>query len=858
MKVARILAAALLSSCLSVAAVAAPTIPTPSQFLGFQVGADRKLADYHQITSYFKELASKSDKIQVETIGKTTNGNDFILAIISSAENLKSKAHYQEIAHKLADPRGLSQQQIDALVNEGKTILLIECNIHSTEIASSQMSMELAHYLITSDDPRIKERLDNVILLLLPSMNPDGEIMETEWYRKNLGTQYEGSRMPWLYHPYVGHDDNRDWYMLTQKETRAVTRMVYKEWYPQIWLDEHQMGSDGPRLFVPPYTDPIADSVDPLMWRGINVIGQTMAWRLEQQNKSGVVYDYIYDQYFPGASDGTQQFKNIFGLLTEAASARLATPIFIPPTELRAGGKGLIDYRRTANFPDPWPGGWWRLRDIMDYEFIASNAILEVASYHKSDFMHGTAVMAQHQVESGDPHVFWRIPREQYDSGEAAKLAYLLDEHAINVMVSADGKDFLVPTAQPYGKFAGELLGTQRYPQVRVAPGQPPLRPYDITAWSLPLLMGVKIDKVTLANTAGMRPLGENDWPKGEVAGSGQVYALTHDQNDSIRLVNAVLHNKGSVSLAKQQFNVGGVNYPAGTFLLGQKEGLAELSAKYHVTLNGLAQSPQVPTMQLHESRVGLYKPWMASMDEGWTRWILEQYEFNMKNIDNKTMKAGNLNAAFDVIILPDVSRDVIVDGKPKPRDGGMKYFEELPPEYQGGIGKEGVKALKDFVDAGGTLITLESSGDLIADEFNLPVMNGVSRGSDVNVPGSILRLDLDTTNPIAYGLPAQVSAMVTEPIAYRTGLPLPTERRSVFATYPTDVEDVLESGYMKGGESLANQAAAVEFGLGKGQIVMFGFGVQHRAQTEGTFKLLFNAIQEAGNQPSDEKTAGQ
>ena len=874
MKLARIAFAALLSFCLAVSLTLVPTqakaawvghpavppastIPTPSQFLGFEVGADRQLADYHQITNYFKELASKSNKLEVEVMGKTTNGNDFILAAISSPENLKNKKRYQEIAKKLADPRGLTPQQIDALVKEGKTILLVTCNIHSTEIGSSQMAMEWAHYLVTSEDPEIKSRLDKVILLLVPSLNPDGEIMETEWYRKNKGTQYEGSRMPWLYHPYVGHDDNRDWYMLTQKETQAMTRVAYHEWYPQIWLDEHQMGSTGPRLFVPPYTDPIADSVDPIMWRGINVIGSTMAWRLEEQHKAGVVSGYVYDQYWPGATEGTPQFKNIFGLLTEAASARLATPITIEPNELSGGGKGLIDYRKTANFPNPWPGGVWRLRDIMDYEFIASNAILEVAAYHKDDFMHGTAEMAMNQVKAGNVNEYWQIPREQADSGTASKLAYLLRDHGIQVMVSADGKDFLVPTAQPYGKFANELLGTQRYPQVRVAQGQQPLRPYDVTAWSLPLLMGVKVDKTKVASAAGMRPIGDNDWPKGEVVGTGAVYALSHTENNSIKLVNEALHNKGSVSIARERFDSGSTNYPAGTFLVDKQDGLAALAQKYHVKLEALSQRPKVATSQMRESRVALFKPWMASMDEGWTRWLLEQYAFNMKNIDNKTVKAGNLNAAYDVIILPDTSKDIIVDGRPKPRDGGMKYFEELPPEYQGGIGKEGVKALKEFVDKGGTLITFEASGDLVADEFNVPVMNGAGRpGGDLNVPGSILRMNLDTDSPISYGMPEQFAAFVSNAIVYRTGNPAPDMKRTVLATYPTDVEDVLLSGYLRGGEALTRQAAAVQFGIGKGQVVMFGFGVQHRAQTEGTFKMLFNAIQQAGYQPAGEKAA--
>ena len=861
MKLSHSCAAVLLALCLAVPAVAAApgaTVPTPSQFLGFQVGADKTLADYHQITAYFKELAAKSNKIEVESIGKTTNGNDQIMAVISSAENLKNKKKYQDIAHKLADPRGLTPQQVDALVKEGRTILLVTCNIHSTEIASSQMAMEWAHYLVTSEDPEIKARLDKVVLLLVPSLNPDGQIMETEWYRKNLGTQYEGSRMPWLYHPYVGHDNNRDWYMLTQKETRNMTHAAYHEWYPQIWLDEHQMGTTGPRLFVPPYTDPISTSVDPLMWRGINVIGTTMAWRLEQQHKAGVVSAYVYDQYWPGATEGTPQFKNIFGLLTEAASVRLATPIYLPETELSGGGKGLIDYKKTANFPNPWAGGWWRLRDIMDYEFIASNAILEAAAYHKDDFLHGTAEMAMNQVHAGNANEYWRIPREQADSGTAAKLAYLMREHGAQVMVSADGKDFLLPTAQPYGMFVNELLGTQRYPQVRVAQGQQPLRPYDVTAWSLPLLMGVKVDKVTLAanQSAGMRPLGENDWPQGGLAGNGPVYALTHTENNSIKLVNELLHNKGSVAIARERFDSGNINYPAGTFLVAKTDGLAALAQKYHLKLEALAQAPKVAASQMRESRVALYKPWLASMDEGWTRWVLEQYAFNMKNVDNKAIKSGNLNAAYDVIILPDISKEVIVEGKPKPREGGMKYFEDLPAEYMGGIGKEGVKALKEFVEKGGTLITFQSSGDLVADEFNVPVMNGVGRAQDLNVPGSILRMNLNTDSPIAYGMPEQIAAFVSEPIAYRTANPAPNVERSVLATYPTDVEDLLLSGYIRGGDALTRQAAAVDFGIGKGQVVMFGFGVQHRAQTEGTFKMLFNAIQQAGYQPSGEKTA--
>ncbi len=842
-----------LAVCLALPLLAAGP-QSPSQFLKFQVGADRQLADYRQITEYFKHLAANSSRVELEVLGKTTNGNDMIMALISSEENLKNKKKYQEIAHKLADPRGLTQPQIDDLVRAGKAMLLVTCNIHSTEIASSQMSMEWAYALATANDAETKERLDRVILLLVPSLNPDGEIMETEWYRQHLGTKYEGGRMPWLYHPYVGHDDNRDWYMLTQKETRNMTRAAYHEWYPQIWLDEHQMGSNGPRLFVPPYTDPISDEVNPLMWRGINVIGTTMAWRLEQQGKSGVVYGYIYDQYWPGAADGTPQFKNMFGLLTEAASARLATPIDVSPTELSAGGKGLIDYRRTANFPNPWPGGIWRLRDIMDYERIASDAILETAAYHQQDFMRGTAEMAMDQVRAGKPDEFWRIPRHQYDSVTAAQLAFLLRDHGADVMVSADGKDFLVPTAQPYGKFLSSVLSNQRYPKVRVAPNTPILRPYDVTAWTLPLLMGVEISKTTLApaDRKGLRLITDKDWPEGGLEGNGTVYAISHQQNNVSKLMNTVLKAGGSVSVAKEGFTANGMNYPVGSVLFTPAANLASLAAADHIKLQALSEMPKVAMAKLRNVRVALYKPWNASMDEGWTRWLLEQYDFDLKNIDNKAIVVGKLKDSFDAIIFPDMDKSMIMEGKPRSPEGGgpPRYFEELPPEYAGGIGKDGVKALKDFVAAGGTIISLASSGDLLCDEFGLPVRNAMSGGrpgDDFNVPGSLLRMKFDTKHPVNYGMPEEAAAFVDEGIAYSTFTPTPDVQRSILAWYPNDEEDILMSGYIQGAGRLARRASAVSISQGKGKLVLLGFRVQNRAQTEATFKVLFNAIHWAG-----------
>ena len=760
--------------------------PSPSEFLGFQVGSDRHLADYHQIVSYFRALASTSGKIQVENLGQTTLGNEMILVAISSEQNLREVKKYQQIARRLADPRGLSQAQVQTLVDDGKLILLVTCNIHSTEIGASQMAMEWAHALVTATAPEIQQRLDNVILLLVPSLNPDGQIMETEWYRKNLGTKFEGSRLPWLYHHYVGHDDNRDWFMLTQKETRALNRAVYFEWFPQVWLDEHQMGSAGPRIFVPPYAEPVAQSINPLIWRGVNWIGTTMAWRLEEQNKPGVIYGYSYDAYWPGGTKNTAWWKNIFGLLTEVASARLATPIDIPPTELSGGRKGLIEYGQQTNFPNPWRGGRWRLRDIMDYERIASDALLETCSDHRRDFLRGSMAMALDAIKSGRPEEYFRIKTEQRDPVTAAHLAHLMTEHGVEVQMTGDGKAFVINTAQPYGRFVSEMLGVQRYPKVKAIAGQTIITPYDVAAWSLPLMMGVEVEKVSLSldQRKGLRAITETDWPVGRVEGSGPVYALSHQANNTSKLINAALKAKRAVSIAKTEFSSDGARYPAGTVLIEPGADLASLASKYNLKFQRLSQKTGAPTAKLRNVRVGLYKPWLASMDEGWTRWLLEQYEFNLKSVDNKAVKAGRLNASFDVIILPDTQKEVIVEGKPKREEDSMKYFTELPPEYENGIGKEGTKNLKDFVAEGGTLIALAQSGDLLIDEFNIPVRNVLAKVKPeaFACPGSLLRLQVNPNHPVTYGMPEETAAFVNEPIAVVPFADVGRMRRAVAA----------------------------------------------------------------------------
>lgn len=834
-----------LAACLAVGLIGAE-VPTPSQFLKLPIGADRTLADYGQITAYFRALAAASPRVQIEDLGRSTSGQPLIMAVISSEANLRNKAHHKEIARKLADPRGLSAAQVEALAKEGRAIVLVTCAIHASEIGATQMAMEWAHALATAQDAETLRRLDSVILLLMPSINPDGQVMETEYYRKQLGTKYEGGRLPWLYHPYVGHDNNRDWYMLTQKETVAINRMAYHEWFPQVWLDEHQMGATGPRMFVPPYANPVAKEVHPLVWRTVDLLGSTMSLRLEQAGKVGVAYGTMFDAYWPGGTKNTGWWKNVVGLLTEVASARLASPADIDPSELAASSKGLVEYKAQVNFPSPWPGGSWRLRDIMDYERIASDALLESCANLRSDLLRNRARMAQASIQAGEPGLVYRLPAEQRDPVAAARLAHLMAENGAEVRMAKNG-DYLLPTAQPLGRFVKEMLEPQRYPETRPAAGVAPMAPYDVAAWTLPMMMGVKVEQVRLseAERRATHLLDARDWPKGGLLGRGSVAVLDRRSTATAGLLNEVLKG-GAATVALEAFEAEGRTFEAGSVLVQATPVLGRSAEARHLALATLATLPKVKQAALKAPRVGLLKPWAVSMDEGWTRWVLEQYGFAPRSLEPKDVKAGKLREALDVIILPDVAKAALLDGRGRSESEGVRRFvEEIPVEYSGGLGKDGMKALRDFVEAGGTVVALSASSELLMDEWALPVRNTLTggRGEDFSCPGSLLHLQIQTTHPVGYGMAPASFGFMDGRLAFQTSPASPQNRRAVLASYPDDARDILASGWIKGAEKLERKSAAVALELGKGRVVLFGFRVQHRAQTEDTFKLLFNAL---------------
>ncbi|HVR96691.1 MAG TPA: M14 family metallopeptidase, partial [Thermoanaerobaculia bacterium] len=483
----------------------AAEIPNPEQFLGHKVGADRKLAPYPKVLEYLRVLDAASDRISIEDAGRSTLDNEMPVVVLTSERNQQNLDRYREIARRLAHPESLPAEEMRALVAEGKTIALVTCTIHSTEVGSTQMAMEFAYEVATTQDPQRLSWLDDVILLLMPSINPDGQVMVVDWYNKYLGTPYEGGPLPWLYHHYVGHDDNRDYYMLTQKETQVVNDVLYHRWFPQIFLDEHQMGSTGPRMFVPPQADPLAPDVHSLIFRQADLLGTVMSMRLEEADKLGVGSSMIFDSYWPGGTRNTAWWKNVTGLLTEVASANVASPLYIEPGELRGGVKGLPEYDRRSNFPSPWPGGWWRLRDIVEYELVATWGFLESGARYRDSILLNFYRMGREAAARGasEPPYAFIVPADQHDSVAAARLVDLMLRHGVRVeraeapfnsgRAAYPAGTYVIPAAQPYRQFLLTMLRPQRYPEVIAYEGGPVLAPYDVTSWSLPIAMGVEV-----------------------------------------------------------------------------------------------------------------------------------------------------------------------------------------------------------------------------------------------------------------------------------------------------------------------------------------------------------------------------
>lgn len=797
-------------------------IPSPRSILGFNPGDDRTIADWKQISDYFTRLDRASGRVQLQTIGKSTLGRTMFVAFISAPENIRSLEKYKGIQARLADPRKVAgEAERDQLIRDGKTVVIISCSIHSTEIVASQMSMQLAYNLASANDGDTLSILRNTIIILIPSPNPDGIDIVANWYRKTLGTSNEGREPPELYHHYAGHDDNRDWFMINLKETKAVTRLLWKEWFPQIVYDIHQQGSNGSRFFVPPFYDPPNPHIAPLLLRQVGLVGHKMAADVTAAGFKGILTNALYDTWWHGGFRTAPYYHNSIGILTEAASARLMSPTTVTRDQLsRSGTRGMRSaVEVSTNFPNPWPGGEWRPRDIMQMEMIACHSVLSLAANYRAEYLRNFYELGRANLEAipaGEPIAFVLTAGQGRDENMARIVGALVEqgidvfrldrelharhgEHVIKRQGSvAAGRTTVTPLAlslvsypefhevpagsyivflnQPYRKNVQTLFEPQVYPDRITATGEAE-RPYDVAGWTLPMQMGLESTPILAIREAQserkLTPItSENDVRRD--------LALPLWTSDKSPIVNPV------------------------------KPGV----------------------------RVGIYQNSRAgNMDEGWTRFAFDTFNVPFQTVHETALTEGNLRSRFDAIVLPS-------ERPREPADG------DAPREGERTISDIGFRNLARFVEDGGTLVCFDGSCNQLIKRWRLPLRNVLEglRSSEFYCPGSILRVEVDTAHPVARTMLKDTNVYFANSSAFEV-----TESpRQVFdapPTWPVKViaryakENVLRSGWLLGEDKIKNRIALAEVQMNRGRVVVFGFRPQHRGQSWGTFPFIWNSL---------------
>lgn len=873
-------------------------ITPPEEYLGSKPGADFFLMNFEQAIGYFELLASQTDRMQIFDMGATSEGRRMKYGVISSAQNLAELDRYKEINQQLTMAKDLSKEDAEKLADQGKVIVWVDGGLHASEVAPAQHLAQLVYDLVTEDNRRSRIIRENVITVVVFA-NPDGMTMVSDWYKQNVGTPYEVSSMPWLYHKYAGHDNNRDAFMANLIETQNMNIATAKEWMPEILYNHHQTSPFPARIWIPPDSEPTNPNVHPILVRWKNLIGSAMGKAFEEANQPGAISRLSFDTWYPGYATQVVDARNTVSILTETGLYRYATPHHYTLNDFPESQKDMV---MGVFYPNPWPGGWWRLGDAVDYCLTASKSVLEVAAKYRYEFLLNKYVMGSDVIKkfNSEPPYGWIIPPDQQDSHSTTIMLnrllingidiYKADESFVYAGISFPKETYVIPAGQPYGLWVKNMFEKQNYPDLRKYPhlwqgivgraklGKAPLRAYDGVGWTLPIQMGIKYHELSRPVDLKSTQITSAITSSGTVSGGGSYVVFSHSDNGSFVAVNKILEAGGKVHIAQEKFSLTGTKYPKGTFVVTGNSVKANILVDIAKN-SGLAMKKgkvQVKLKPVSKPRIALYRSWTANMDAGWISWLLEQYDFPFHFLTNAEVKAGSLNDRFDVIVLADQRAASIINGHRK---------GTIPPDYVGGITMDGVENLKEFILNGGTLVCNKSSSLLPIEHFKFPIRNVLAKvkSDSFNCPGSILKMSYNTDHPLAFGMqkkgiaffsrglvfevikdtvktkdskqkpaakggdktaaeddkkpagPAKKPVKKEKPVNYAKVTP------EIVAHYPDD--PLLVSGWMIGEDFIREKAAIMNVPFGKGNVVLFGFNVHNRAQTYSTFKLLFNAL---------------
>lgn len=927
----------------AVLAASAQNLTTPKAHFGFNIGDDYQLANYTQYEAYIKKLDAESDRMKLVEIGKSAEGRTMYVGIITSPENHKKLDRYKEIAKKLALAEGLNDEQARALSKEGKAIVWIDGGLHATEVLGPAQLIETIWQFNSRTDEETKRFLNDTIILTC-LVNPDGMELVSNWYmREQEPTKRSFGSIPRLYQKYIGHDNNRDFYMSAQPESEAINRVFYHEWFPQIVYNHHQTGPAGTVLFAPPFRDPFNYTFDPMVVAGIDLVGAAMHSRFVAENKPGATTrtGTGYSTWWNGGLRTTVYFHNMIGLLTETIGS--PTPMEIPFVVSRQLPQG--------NLIAPVAPQKWHFRQSVEYSITANRAVVDVAAKNREDFLFNIYQMGRNSIERGNRDTWtvnpgriadvqeaidrdrrqsaearggggdgpggagggrgggggfggrggaasmkyyemlrkpelrdprgYIIPFNQADFLTATKFVNALIKTGITIhRASSDfqvnGKSYpagsyVVKTAQAFRPHILDMFEPQDHPNDFQYPGGPPIPPYDSAGWTLAYQMGVKFDRVLegfegpfekISGFAKYAP----GMPRPLANAAG--YLVSHEVNDSFLVTNRLLKEGEDVFWIKQAFTANGKTYSAGTVFIPSKAEtgtkVRKMEVETGVRFEPLTAKPTGEMFKLKQPRIALWDRYGGSMPSGWTRWILEQFEFPFTVVYPQTLDAGNLAEKFDVIIfvtggVPAVRAAAgggpAGGGGDEPVFGRMPAATELPEEFRGWIGNvtaaRTVPQLKAFIEAGGTVLTIGSSTNL-GYHLGLPMANALvektASGDDrplgrdkYYIPGSLLQVSLDNTNPLAYGMPEKADVFFDNSPVFR--LKPEAALKGVKPVAWFDNGAPLRSGWAWGQKYLQDGVAVIDASVGKGRLFMYGPEIAFRAQPHGTFKLLFNGI---------------